>query len=287
MRALPKPMDLFQDVFKLCVAGVGDVSLQEKYTEILEELMADADAYERLGVDGGWWTIPPNNQRKEEVVVGRVKKSELKALYSNYLVAQGKPARIIYDRLMGAAPGERCPYCGIGRVSTLDHYLPKSKFPRLSVLVANLVPSCRDCNMGGKSTSVASRAGAQPIHPYYDGDYFNSAQWLFCEVQHTRPAAISFYADPPAIWPDFARERTRSHMLAFDLNARFSVEAAEELSHIRQMFIAYYEGASADERGQHLLNMEGAERQIHPNSWKRALYQALGNSRWFCEVGYR
>lgn len=76
-------------------------------------------------------------------------------------------------------------------------------------------------------------------------------------------------------------------MLAFDLNARFSVEAAEELSHIRQMFIAYYEGASADERGQHLLNMEGAERQIYPNSWKRALYQALGNSRWFCEVGYR
>lgn len=287
MRALPKPSDVFQDVFNLCVSGVGDVALQQRYNEILADLVEDAAEYERLGQQASWWTIPPNNQRKEEIVVGRVIKSELKALYSNYLAAQEKPARRIYDKLMGGAPGERCPYCGIGRVSTLDHYLPKAKFPRLSVLVTNLVPACRDCNMGGKGTAVAESAGMQPIHPYYDANGFNSAQWLFCEVHNTWPATVSFFANPPAIWPEPVRERTHSHLRAFDLTSRFSVEAAEELSNIRQIFIDYYEDASAAERSQYLLNMEGSESRRFPNSWKRAFYQAVGNSEWFCHEGYR
>lgn len=286
MRALPRPLDLFQDVLNLCIAGVGDVELQNRYNEILAELTQDAGAYDVHGTSASWWTIPPNNQRKDEIVVGRVSKSELKALYSNYLAGQGKPGRSIYDKLLGAAPGERCPYCGIGRVTTLDHYLPKAKFPRLSILVTNLVPACRDCNMGGKGVAVATTEGSQPIHPYYDANRFNSAQWLFCAVQATKPATVSFYAEPPAVWPGPVKERARSHLKAFDLNARFSVEAAEELSNIRQIFIDYFSGASPAERSQHLLNMEGSESRLHTNSWKRALYQALGRSQWFCDVGY-
>lgn len=287
MRALPKPIEIFQDVFGLCIAGVGDVALQQRYREILADLTVDADNYDLHGAQSSWWRIAANNQRNAEVVVGRVIKSELKALYSSYLATQGKPARIVYDSLMGAAPGEKCPYCGIGRVTTLDHYLPKAKFPRLSVLVTNLVPSCRDCNLGGKGTSVAASAGGQPIHPYYDANDFNSAQWLFCQVQVTSPATVSFYAEPPIAWSEINRERAHSHLRAFDLGVRFAVEAAEEISNIRQMFIDYYEGSSIAERSQHILNMEISESRRYPNSWKRALYQALGNSQWFCDVGYR
>lgn len=287
MRALPKPLYVFQDVFNLCIEGVGDIVLRQRYGEILVDLAADAANYEALSAQANWWTIPPNHQRNSDVVVGRVIKSELKALYSSYMVGQEKPARSIYDRLMGSAPNERCPYCGVGRVTTLDHFLPKAKFPKLSVLVTNLVPACRDCNMGGKGTSIATRADDQPIHPYYDADTFNSAQWLYCDVNPTSPATINFYAQPPLLWSATAQARTHSHLRAFDLRARFSVEAAEELSTIRQIFIDYYDDASADERAQYLLSIESSESRRFPNSWKRALYQALGSSQWYCGGGYR
>ena len=41
---------------------------------------------------------------------------------------------------------EKCPFCGIGTVSTLDHYLPKSKYPALAITPKNMIPACRDCN---------------------------------------------------------------------------------------------------------------------------------------------
>ncbi len=42
---------------------------------------------------------------------------------------------------------QACPYCGLPGVLTLDHYLPRAKklFPHFSVLTANLVPACMDC----------------------------------------------------------------------------------------------------------------------------------------------
>ena len=40
-----------------------------------------------------------------------------------------------------------CPYCGLPSNITLDHYLPRKlkAFPEFSVLSANLVPACTDC----------------------------------------------------------------------------------------------------------------------------------------------
>lgn len=287
MRSIPKPTDVFQDVFNLCVEGVGDAGLRQRYVDIGQALGADAAAYEVLASQGSLWAIPPNNQGKDEVVVGQVSKSELKKLYSGYMAVQEKPARTVYDRLMSSAPGEMCPYCGVGRVATLDHYLPKAKFPRLAIAVENLVPACRDCNMGGKKTAVATNAESQPIHPYYDAIYFNREQWLFCEVIATVPATVRYYSDPPQAWSETNKQRTGAHLLSFDLISRFSFQAAEELSHIRQIFVTYYRGATPDERRDYLLEKEFAESLLHPNSWKRAMYQALSGSLWYCGGGYQ
>lgn len=46
-----------------------------------------------------------------------------------------------------------CPYCGLSKNITVDHYLPRTDraFPHLSFLSLNLVPSCSDCQ-GSKSS---------------------------------------------------------------------------------------------------------------------------------------
>lgn len=287
MRSLAKPAGVFQEIFNYCVAGVGSNELRARYIEIFDDLKYDSDHYDVLAASGDLWRIPLNAQGNDEIVVGRVTKKELKSLYSSYMVGQDKPARFIYDNLMASAPGERCPYCGVGRVSTLDHYLPKSKFPKFSVHIFNLIPACRDCNLGSKGTDVAGLIGSQPIHPYYDAELFNGSQWLFGQVNATAPVSIKFYANPPSTWSEAARDRAHAHLEAFDLSARFSVEAAEELALIRQLFIDYYDGQPAAVRREFLLQKEGAEGRLHSNSWKRAMYQALSNNQWYYDGGFR
>ena len=69
---------------------------------------------------------------------------------------------------------KRCPICDCSFAYsqvTLDHILPKSKFPFLSITPINLVPTCYNCNMR-KNDRIPSKV----LNPYFHGfspfDYF-------------------------------------------------------------------------------------------------------------------
>lgn len=55
-----------------------------------------------------------------------------------------------------------CPYCGLSKNITVDHYLPRTHraFPHFSFLSLNLVPSCSDCQ-GSKSSFYPQRPKRQ------------------------------------------------------------------------------------------------------------------------------
>lgn len=62
-----------------------------------------------------------------------------------------------------------CPACGeAGRPNTLDHYLPKGKYPHFSVTPYNLFPMCDACQ--GKKKEKTGDAGNPRffLHPYFD-----------------------------------------------------------------------------------------------------------------------
>ena len=70
-----------------------------------------------------------------------------RAWKGNYnLLSEAGPMSAMRGDLMAAARNALCPFCGRDQVGTLDHYLPKSRYPELSVLGANLVPACETCN---------------------------------------------------------------------------------------------------------------------------------------------
>lgn len=62
-----------------------------------------------------------------------------------------------------------CPSCGEdGAPGTLDHYLPKTEFPELSICLLNLTPMCSKCQ-GKKSTDYLTSYNRKAfLHPYYD-----------------------------------------------------------------------------------------------------------------------
>jgi len=205
----------------------------------------------------------------------------IKKFYSQQLV-QNKKGKKIYNKILSSAPLGRCPYCGIGQVSTLDHFLPKSKFPIFSVLPYNLVPSCKDCNTG-KGTNFATEEEKQTLHPYYDN--YTAEQWLYAEVLETSPVSVKFYVKVNPHWDDIQKGRVKAHFQEYKLAHRFSIEASNELANLREKFLLYPMSKVQIQR--ELIREYNIHKKRYLNSWQTALYQALSGSDWYCNGGYK
>jgi hypothetical protein len=287
MRAVSKPQFDTQLVYEACVNSISNDDLRNRLNSIANHIVKAGKDYDLKAQVSTLFKIELNNCENIQIVVGAVTKQELKDVYTQHMVGLTKPARRIYDELIEAAPNGKCPSCGFGQASTLDHYLPKTKFPCLSVLPINLVPACKDCNTG-KSASLAVIAERQTIHPYYDSHHgFFSEQWLFAEVKETNPVSIKFYVEPPEDWMNIPKQRVITHFKNFDLSRRFSVEAAEELSSLNPLLFEYFAMGGKGAVKFDLETKARVEFKNHKNSWKTAMYQALASSDWYCEYGFR
>ena len=76
-----------------------------------------------------------------------------------------------------------CPFCGILEIGTLDHYLPKEKYPLYSILKNNLVPMCAGCQpkKGMKTPTENKRF----LHPYYDSFIDNFEHNIIFNIDKT------------------------------------------------------------------------------------------------------
>ena len=173
----------------------------------------------------------------------------------------------------------------MGFAITLDHYLPKGKYPLFSILPHNLVPACRDCNTGKLSTTAVA-IGEQSLHPYYDHSTFISDQWLFAEIIQSVPPSVRYFVQAPANWPIEDQDRVSSHFQLLKLGPRFSVLAANELASLRPLLIEFIAPLGEMAIKEHLNSRSLSESTTHKNSWKTAMFQALMNDAWYCETGY-
>lgn len=285
MRALTAPNYDPLGVFQTCINSISDADLLNRLNQTTNEIVVAARDYEQKAVTKLLYTIQPNNCENDEIVLGTVTKKELKDVYSSHMVGRAKPARVIYDTLLSQAPLGRCPFCGFGHASTLDHYLPKTKFPQLSVLPLNLVPSCKDCNTG-KSTAIATTANEQSLHPYFDHQNFIDEQWIYAEVIQTTPATIRFFVEAPAHWNDIPKVRVKSHFEDFKLASRYSVEASNQLACLRDSLANYRDLLGPDGVRQHLTIEAQSHARQHRNSWQTAMFQALAANGWYCAGGF-
>jgi 5-methylcytosine-specific restriction endonuclease McrA len=285
LRALVVPSHDPQVVYQTCTNSISTIDLRNRLNGVTNAVVDAATEYKKLAASSQLYTVPPNHCGNNEIVLGAATKQELKDVYSSHMVPRKKPARVIYDQLLSQAPLGKCPFCGFGHASTLDHYLPKTKYPLVVVAPFNLVPSCKDCNTG-KSTKIATTAERQCLHPYFDRDSFFSEQWLYAEVKQTAPAYIHFYVQPPVHWDDVSKGRVKSHFIDFNLAGRYAVEASNQIACLRDTLASYCEYIGVEGVQQHLsIEAESHARQ-HANSWQTAMFQALAASTWYCEGGF-
>lgn len=261
------------------------MTLLARLNMVTNDVLLAAQDYEQKAAAKQLYTIHANNNRNNAIVVGAVTKKELMDVYSLHMVGMNKPARVIYDQLKSKAPLGKCPFCGLGQASTLDHYLPKSKHPLIAVLPINLIPACKDCNTD-KSTTIAVTEGEQCLHPYFDHQHFVTEQWLYAEVRQTAPASIHFYVSPPAHWDEVSKNRVQSHFNDFKLADRYSKEAGNQLACLMDTLVAYQGMMGVGGVKMHLDIEARSNFTQHCNSWQTAMFQALAASDWYCNGGF-
>jgi hypothetical protein len=264
---------------ELCADALRDEALAARLRSVAPEIEAAEAKYKERGKKASLFTIAETDD-----VVGRVGLEEMSALYKGTLSRLGSRPRRIYDEIKAAPRNGVCPLCGQRIVSTLDHYLPKSRHPALAVTPLNLVPSCADCNKAKLDRQPAS-ASEQTLHPYFDE--VDDEVWLTARVEETAPPALVFSPDPPVGWDDVKRTRVLTHFRTFGLGRLYATHAAEELLNIRYSLVLIANRGGAAALRSHLIEQAESRQAVTKNSWQSAMYDALLRSEWFREKGYK
>lgn len=213
-----------------------------------------------------------------QVIAGNVTKKDLKELYTIHMLKSGSAARKVYDKLRASSKGI-CPLCGIHGVDTLDHYLPKARYPLFSVNPKNLIPACTKCNRV-KSDSICKVASDQTLYPYNEDPKFYQTDWIAATITAKYGIlAFDFYASPPKNWLKFERERVSNHFQTFELREKYTLNAAQYVQtitfDIRRLLL----------NGNHMTvkkHYEDLAEQQKNNSTLRVVYNAIANDINVC-----
>lgn len=277
MRTLPIPADTQASVFALCIGGVADDGLQARLMAVSALLTASGTNYEAHALAQSLHLVPRLTS------VGKVSKEELKALYGDHLSSETGAARDVYDRIRNSSPNKRCPLCGVGTVAQVDHHLPKSRYPDLAVLLANLVPTCHFCN-DKKKAKYPKVACEQTFHPYYD-IHLTSSTWVRATLNPGPPPVMVFDTDPPTTWTQTDKDRVTRHFVVCGLSTTFTSNANDELPVIRDR-LKLQASRGGQSAVQSFLNEECLVHSVRLNSWQYAVYRALAADALFVGGGY-
>lgn len=266
------------DVFELCISRVQDDELKARLESVKREVVQASEVFNELAS-----TTRLHTFERISVIGGVVDATEMEAVYSQRMVPKKAPGRVVYDKLISQAPLGKCPLCAQRDVSTLDHHLPKSNYPILSITPLNLVPSCKDCNKA-KLASTPKCANEEPLHPYFDD--IDSDRWLFASVQTTTPASLIFYVEAPDSWDKVTSARVKLHFEKLGLADLYAAQGADELLNIRyQLQKLYTLGGLAAVRDD-LADRAESARAVRINGWRVSAYEAFSECDWFCDGGF-
>lgn len=278
MYKLRKPGFSVADVLAACVGAISDADMADRLKSVESLIEGNEELYERLATAAQLHLMSRLN------ALGSVTKAELMALYEDHLSAARGPARPVYDAIKNAAPNLLCPLCSIGPVAHIDHHLPKSRYPDLSILPLNLVPACHFCNDAKKARFPAT-AGEQTFHPYYDAQLLTE-QWITAKLDYGTPLILVFSVAAPFSWSSIDQQRVARHFTICGLGKSFGTNANAHLGPLKRRLQRLHKRGGAAAAQAHLEE----ERDCHddkPNSWQHVFFQTLAADSWFVNGGFK
>lgn len=196
---------------------------------------------------------------------GITKKEFLSVYFSKFL--KNKAPRKIYDEIMLSS--SNCVYCNMDSSISLDHFLPQSKYPYLSLTPANLLPCCASCNQK-KSNIAPAHKDEVFLHPYFEDRAVFKNQWLVANVTFTNNAPlITYRIDAPNSWNEQLKERLGLLVKRLDLLNRYRDKALIKYADIKELL------ANVDNAMNVMAALSKSTKKNAPNSWEAAFYEGM------------
>lgn len=277
MIEMNRPPEPFEKVWDETMKGVGDPAVHSRLSALKTQAHAASDAYVVAAKKQAYSSV----DRSGGVKFTQHTKADLVSLYESGLVRH-KDGRDIYDRLKLAAPGGICPMCGDRAVENLDHYLPKSKYPALSIAPDNLVPCCRDCNTE-KQNKVPVSDGGTFLNPYFDRP--NTGTWLIAVVRQGPIPSTVFMVRPLANWDSTLASRVEHHFSKLKLASYYGKKAARLHSSKRKLYADLLANVGPSAVRTHIETDADSAADAQLNGWEAATYTAWASSDWYCRTG--
>jgi 5-methylcytosine-specific restriction endonuclease McrA len=232
MKKILKPSIKVREVFTTTISTVENVILKEELTKCIDVLELGESDFEDKFDKNEIHKIP-----QQLSIFGNIGKNEMKKVYDYRMVRSIMPGYKYYSQIKLSAKYGKCPLCSVRIVDTLDHYLPKSKYPIYAVTPINLIPSCTPCNKG-KQIDYPKNSKEQTLHPYFD-DVENDS-WIKAKVLKTNPISFEYFLDCPSNWSKILEDRVHNHFISYNINELFSSHANEEFIGSKKQFIKLY-----------------------------------------------
>jgi 5-methylcytosine-specific restriction endonuclease McrA len=179
---------------------------------------------------------------------------------------QGKILEALRDHKLSL-----CPACGeLGSPNTLDHYLPKGKYPHLCVTPANLIPMCDACQLA-KLEKVGDATQARFfLHPYFDVFVGHRVIELKIETPFDSPQ-FDLVPAPQLLPAEYVL--VKSHMKELLIETRFAVYFGNQYRRLLRL-VGNTRAAAIDVRTTLRLFADSVADPT-PNSWESVFYTAV------------
>lgn len=272
------------NVYSTCLLSVVDQNYLAKMQGIATAVSAQWILFDaRISPKNFHMFVPCKARKPQQLISGNVTQEELKELYTTYMLKDNSESRKIYDKLKASAKLSICPLCGIYEVESLDHYLPKARYPLLSVNPKNLIPACQRCN-GVKSEGIFTKASDQTLYPYNDDIKFYNTDWVFATITAKYGVfCFDFYPDPPKQWLTTERKRAINHFVTFKLRSKYASNAVQLVATIKSDIKDKLATGTTASVQAHYAKL--ASEQI-PNTTFKAVYTALANDANICSGNF-
>lgn len=284
MKKIAKPEINYEDVLDACIESMQPSSYKSLFSNNKNVFIESRDIYDRLGCASRLGEFINHSERI--TTIPKVRK-EIVNLYEKFKT--NKAPSVFHEELL--LMSNKCVYCNMVVPESLDHYLPKEKFPLLSINPLNLIPSCFGCN--NRLNAVSGLGESLIIHPYFDGiDLIYDQQWIFA----TLPEDQAFFTNNEygvielkfgTNFDNMNIDAITKEKLKFQFDTlicdKYEAEASEVISsEIKRLEdFSGTPNTQVEENKRHLLRKS----KYYPvNSYNNVIYKALSDSELFLQA---
>lgn len=172
-----------------------------------------------------------------------------------------------------------CPFCSeAGTPNTLDHFLPKEKYPEFSILSKNLVRACDICQgADAKGSKVFNNEGERLfLHPYFDIP--EDIEMFKVTIIPPFDKGTNYTIEASDFISGELKQLTQRHLEELKIDTRFRVFFSKEYPRKRNLIIKMLGKKPTKDittLKDIIQDFYESEKEISINYWDTILYKAF------------